>query len=548
MLLNGVGANVSPDAEDIVSDDAPALAMNRSLGVTWRAPSQAAAPARKGGVSDARSQSDQKKPVPSGELGEQGHRIDNTGPAGPDIPAFEPVRPAFDPARPIPATSRIKRPIDAAAERRSAEAWAAKQAEGVAMQIESTIASTPQLGAVHPNVIMRLLQALMRILRMLMEKLGVHDRAKEGAEGESQQDDGHAPAAQGARFAEPVKQAAAATPSAQMSVEQRPQQAAAAVAQPSQSLQSQGMPAAPAAPEVPDILGDGGSREIEIAELITRTMTRLADDAHVRHRMEAVGENAALQTAVYMSAVVNRLGDRTQLVQDQLKAYGGALNLRLARYQAQCMTYGGHAAAARLLQIGVIHPADVSIAFAEEVKHITARFEPQLRELDLLRIAVTDAVREVYQCAADSPLQEQLLSEMEPALTDLFGKQWREALALERCGAAPTDEEVVADLQRSVEVASEATERAEAVEDTGSGEQSPAQAVESNAEPASGDASSDVELSVSDVAEGHDGDDMATPPMSQDEARARFALIADGSTMDNESPIVSPSSYERIRG
>lgn len=458
MLLNNQGAQGVPDETDIVREDGPnrdaggtqGRASNSSTdsGVRWQVP-----PRRRpaGGNADQDRQSESAHssgPSTAGTGGDSPRPEDASRQAAGGSSWAQPGKP--------PLGERIKRPSDAATARRLAEFWAAKQAEAVARKVESSIAATPQLGAVHPNVIMRLMQALMRILRLLFEKLGIHNRPG-GPDNEDPQRDESRFAGGGVRFnsSAPSGAQAAAAPAA----DQRPQNqtakaqqahaampdgvadAAHAVAQPSYA---DGFGERPQAAGAVDAQGMAAHWEAEktTADVVSAAMIRLAEDEQVRHRMQTVGDNSALQTAVFMSAVVNCLRDRARLVQDHLSAYGGALNLRLARHAGQCASFGGHTAAALLLQNGVIQPQDISPAFAQEVRDITARYQPHLDELNLLRTAVTESAREVYQCSTDSPLQEQLLREMDGALTDLLGKDWRQALALERMGSAPDDDEV----------------------------------------------------------------------------------------------------------
>ncbi|MCC3262634.1 hypothetical protein LLE87_31165, partial [Paenibacillus polymyxa] len=81
--------------------------------------------------------------------------------------------------------------------------------------------------------------------------------------------------------------------------------------------------------------------ETTAADLVAAAFVRASDDPQVRRRMDEAGQNSSLQTAVYMAAVVNDLRNMARVVQDRLSAYGGAMNLRLARYQGHCHTYGG---------------------------------------------------------------------------------------------------------------------------------------------------------------------------------------------------------------
>lgn len=481
-----------------------------------------------------------------------------------------------------PHADRVKRPVDAMDGRRLAEFWAAKQSERVARKVESSIAATPQLGAVHPNVIMRLMQALMRILRLLFEKLGVHERPNDQ---EKKDERGQEPKAN-VRFhaaetappgpAEPAPDAASRTqPAEAVKANQESAELASKQVEPSVDTHAETVTSSP---EV--------TPATTAADLVTAAFVRASDDPQIRRRMDEVGQSSSLQTAIYMAAVVNDLRSMARLVQDRLSAYGGAMNLRLARYQGHCQTFGGHTAAALLLQNGVIQPRDISAAFAEEVKGITARHQPHLDELNLLRLAVTEAAREVYQCTADSPMRETLLTEMDGSLTDLLGKDWRKSLALERLGAAP-DEAEIAELVQRVSDAPDVEdfypasadqrgvlEFAHVVSDSlqqgpdqsapgidGSADSSPTSPAEDLTSPPSMEAGITFNVPVdSEPAASFDGaapslqfdkDEAGSETMSRDEAVAQFALLeaSSSTTCSGElAPAEAHEGYARERG
>ncbi|ADP20169.1 hypothetical protein AXYL_06887 (plasmid) [Achromobacter xylosoxidans A8] len=480
-----------------------------------------------------------------------------------------------------PLADRVKRPADALDGRRLAEFWAAKQSERVARKVESSIAATPQLGAVHPNVIMRLMQALMRILRLLFEKLGVHERPKDQ---EKKDERGQEPKAN-VRFhaAESAPSGPAEPARTDAASRTQPAEAVKANQESVELASKQVEPSVPTAAETatssPEI-----TPATTAADLVTAAFVRASDDPQIRRRMDEVGQNSSLQTAIYMAAVVNDLRSMARLVQDRLSAYGGAMNLRLARYQVHCQTFGGHTAAALLLQNGVIQPRDISAAFAEEVKGITARHQPHLDELNLLRLAVTEAAREVYQCTADSPIREQLLAEMDGSLTDLLGKDWRKSLALERLGAAPDEAEIAELVQRVSDAPDvgdfypdsadqhDVPEFAHAVSDSlqqgpdqsapridGSADSSPSSPGEDLTSPPSMEAGITFNVD-SEPAASFDGaapslpvdkDEAGSEAMSRDEAVAQFALLeANSSTTSSGelAPVEAHEDYARERG
>lgn len=589
MLLKPDLGNESPDEMDIVRDEEPAeRASSRQINARERTPVEEAnlRPAQAARVSAHaahRSAGDAAQVAagrPATGVADNSARLAPPS-ASPSPGNPQQLGPASAPRMP-PLADRIKRPVDTLDGRRLAEFWAAKQSEKVARKVESSIAATPHLGAVHPNVIMRLMQALMRILRLLFEKLGMHERPKDP---EKKDERGHEPKAS-VRFHD----AEAAHPSS-------PEPAPAEAPSPAKTVQASQFTPEPSEPANPEreagVAADAETVKsapelapvTTAADLVTAAIVRLSIDPEVRRRMDEVGPNSSLQTAVYMAAVVNDLRNMARLVEDRLSAYGGAMNLRLTRYQAHCQTYGGHTAAALLLQNGVIQPQDISAAFAEEVKAITARHQPHLDELNLLRLAVTEAAREVYQCAADSPLQAQLLVEMDSSLTDLLGKEWRKSLALERLGAAP-DEAEIAELVRM-------DDRVD-VDDVhpDSAERYPAQDIAQPVSEApsqghtSSESDSDDQFDVSSTTPTEDLASLPTAPvetasyldvdsgtiatpddaalaspadidgsgpetMSRDEAMAQFALLESSSndpSSDERAPVEAQESYARERG
>ncbi|WP_287145205.1 hypothetical protein [Achromobacter sp.] len=458
--------------------------------------------------------------------------------------------------------------------------------------MENTIAATPQLGAVHPNVIMRLMQALMRILRMLFERLGLHDRSKDSEDAEGDRQPGQEPTG-GIRFRS--AEASGAGPSAQVQAPVHAQPSAAdqeasklkaeAARKTGHGMKTSVMPAMSDSEDAPETPSDATT-----ADVVAAAMVRLAEDPQVRHRMDGVGPNSNLQTAVFMAAFVDSLRSRARVVQDSLAAYGGALNLRLARHQGQCTVFGGHTAAALLLQNGVIQPRDISAVFADEVKDITGRHQPHLDELNQLRAAMAEAAREVYRCAADTPLQEQLLNEMDSSLTDLLGKDWRKSLALERMGSAPDEDEIAAEVHRMGEsdrgdeapikhfddadrrdgdIASEAdraapTGEAEADHPHGHAADEPPQGISSAPTAAVATPERDTVVTADEGAAGSPSVEPETLPittpsavnesssgaMSRDEAMAQFALLDAGAAHsgDEAEPAESARDYARERG
>ncbi len=591
MLLKPDHGNEAPDETDIVSDEdlaerAASRPDNARQGTPLEDASARQFQAKRVPAQPARPIAGNARQFAAGRLATDldGDVARSVPPSANPHPGASSRPGAASAARLPPRADRIKRPVDAMDGRRLAEFWAAKQSEKVARKVESSIAATPQLGAVHPNVIMRLMQALMRILRLLFEKLGMHERPTKDGE---KKDERGQEAKANVRFhdVEPAPPSSPEPVPAEMPGRAQPvpaSQISPEHAQPAIHKHEGGVAAdAETVDSTPEL-----TPVTSAADLVTAAIVRLSIDPEVRRRMDEVGPNSSLQTAVYMAAVVNDLRDMARLVEDRLSAYGGAMNLRLASYQAHCQTYGGHTAAALLLQNGVIQPQDVSAAFAEDVKGITARYQPHLDELNLLRLAVTEAAREVYQCAADSPLQEDLLMEMDSSLTDLLGKDWRKSLALERLGAAPDEAEIAQLVQRMDDgpvvdgehpaSAEEypAQDIAPSVSETPLQEErspepesddpidvsSPSPAADLTPQPSAEvdnasnvNVGSDTPALSDDGALSHQADLYESGPetMSRDEAMAQFALLETSSTVASSAeraPADEQEGYARERG
>lgn len=590
MLLKPDLGNEAPDETDIVSDeDLAERAASRPDSARRGTPAEDTNPrqfqAKRVPAQPARPIAGNERQFAAGSPATDldGDVARSVTPSASPHPGASPRPGAASAPRLPPRADRIKRPVDAMDGRRLAEFWAAKQSEKVARKVESSIAATPQLGAVHPNVIMRLMQALMRILRLLFEKLGMHERPKDA----EKKDERGQEAKANVRFhdVEPAPPSSPEPVPAEMPGRAQPVPASQVIpehAQPAIHKHEGGVVAdAETMDSTPEL-----TPVTTAADLVTAAIVRLSIDPEVRRRMDEVGPNSSLQTAVYMAAVVNDLRDMARLVEDRLSAYGGAMNLRLASYQAHCQTYGGHTAAALLLQNGVIQPQDISAAFAEDVKGITARYQPHLDELNLLRLAVTEAAREVYQCAADSPLQEELLMEMDSSLTDLLGKDWRKSLALERLGAAPDEEEIAQLVQRmddgpvgggehpasaeehpAQDIAPSVGETTlqeerwpEPASDDPIDVSSPSPAADLTPQPsAEVDIATNVNVGSDNQALSDDGvlshqadlDESGPETMSRDEAIARFALLETSSTeasSDGRAPVDAQEGYARERG
>jgi hypothetical protein len=456
--------------------------------------------------------------------------------------------------------------------RRDAEHQAARQAEAVARQVEAQIAKTPDLGEVNPNLILRLMQALMRLFRQLFDRIARTEKTSEDTEANGSfgykarplgvDSTGEVRGSSNANLAEQGTVPRSSVDTARI----RPGHAGtAAPMHDSASEIEQGIKLAPAvdgepAQEPKTVIGSIGNMTID-----------LATDPVLRHRLEAVGPNEHLQTALYMAAVVNALAEQAREHTIPLESYGAALNLRLAPYQAQCARYGGQVATARLLQIGVISPSDICAGFASEVAPIEGRYQNQLDQLDDLRVAMIEAARQAYLNAADSPLQNQILSEMELPLKGLLGGGWRNTLALERMASRADD---AGDGQSEVEQEVQTNEDVPSIEPALESDSAPTEALAETRLEGSDEATlqaaqegrtegffSESEPVQNDGALGELGEGTmrgagtlpppgSTPaqPMSRDEAMAVCALIAEDEEVELVDIDTSSSEVTRERG
>lgn len=366
-----------------------------------------------------------------------GANADLTGDSSPAPPKTE-TKPTDSEA--VAGTRRPEGPDEAERASRTDEFLAAHQAKEVAARAQQAVASSSELGAVQWNFFVYLIQALMRILRAIQRVLRVPSKESESAaDGDGEVRDDTARRVRASSFTVPgasSEESIRTGPATPLIDEEQSALAEERTADTPDGTRPEGVPSGV------ETLGELES--ISPSDLVGQLTLDSLVDPQVRAAMAAdAGGSGAQQAAILLTEIVRRTVVDVRPTIERLEGLGGLLNLRLAKYGEACKPFGGPAAAARLMQSGLLMPSEIGPGFAAEVSNIYERFRPDLERLDVARAAALEAARQGCILAGNGQLRRDILNQLDEQLVPLLGKGWREHLALERVPDVPDDAVIV---------------------------------------------------------------------------------------------------------